>query len=438
MQCFVRTIFCRGISTFREILMISLSFFSTQDHLMGSQSTPGTQLDQNCISKTMKSILQSEGIEILDNPKRVRALLSDHCAGDWKREIILLERLLDEKIHLELIRQKNSVSYEVLSSNLTNRILANHPFDKDLVESGIDNLAVALEIIKAVPVRNSSSIKLSSTTRMSGGNVRRDSQNQLGFSESNPLINQAIKLNQSKSFSEAIDLLNQALKTEPENPVALREKAFAISNLGYYKESLHWFNNSLRVNTDDPITWIQKGYALSKMGKNNDAINCYDAAIRIDPDNAVVWRNRGFSLRKLKDYPTALQSYENALKINPQDPIAWKLKGGVLGLMKKYHEAFQATKHALTLDPHFIEAMMNMGWLLSDQERYQEAIEWYDNALKIDHKNSRALKQREYCLKKIYVQSGQKKYPPIITPLKKKAPTPENQGIMDKLKGFFK
>ena len=160
---------------------------------MESQSPPAKTVDQNCIHKILKSILQSEGIAILDNPKRVRALLSDHCAGDWKREIILLERLLDEKTHLELIRQKNFVSYEILSANLTNRILENHPFDKDLVESGIDNLALALEIIKTVPKRNPLSIKQSSLTKKPGENIREDSQNQPSSSESNPLITQAIK-----------------------------------------------------------------------------------------------------------------------------------------------------------------------------------------------------------------------------------------------------
>lgn len=406
---------------------------------MSPPLTQGRNTNQNCIRKTILSIIQSEGVTILDNPKRVRALLSDYCAGEYKREIVLLERLLDEKIHLELIRQKKSLSYDMLSVNLTNRILVNHPFDKDLVESCIDNLALALEIIKIVPERNPPSIKPTLVTRKARGGKHDGSPNQSGLSENDPLIIEALNLNRSKSFDEALRLLDRILTIDSGNSVALREKAYAISNLGHYRDSLHWFNESLRINPADPVTWIQKGYALSKIGKNQDAVYCYDAAIKLDPDGAVVWRNRGFSLRKLKDYPAALQSYENALRINPQDHIAWKLKGGALGLMKRYSEAFHATKQALALNPDYDEAMMNMGWLLSDQGHYEDAISWYDKALQIDQDNQRAWKQRGYCLKKLNSpEKGKKPHPIKTQSLQKKAPTPENQGIMDRIKGFFK
>jgi len=384
-----------------------------------------TKENSECIKRVLKSLIETEGNELLNDPKRVRALLSDHCVGEMKRQIIVIERLLEENIHHELLKQKDTIAYELLSSNLALRILANHPFDKSLVTDGIDNLAFVLDIITIHPLRHKQ-------------NLPKDSRNTT--TSSPELIEDVIRLNQSKSFSDALKLLEQVLKRDPENPVALREKAYAVSNLGMYKESLHWFNESIRRNPDDPVTWIQKGYALSKIGKNSDAVYCYDAAIKLDPEGAVVWRNRGFSLRKLKKYPEALQSYENALRINPQDPIAWKLKGGVLGLMKRYNEAFQATQRALDLDPNYSEAMNNMGWLHSDLARYPEAITWYDKALKAEPDNQRAWKQRAYCLKKLKGTESKKKpnnykhyYPPRTS-----APTPENQGIFDKIKDIFK
>jgi tetratricopeptide (TPR) repeat protein len=385
------------------------------------------------------SLILEGGIEIIQDPKNFPNFLNDYYKGQYKKERKCLNDALLEEVPGTLLNKKDQLAYGVISHQLCQKLINNSGINPELAIWTVDTWAIALEIIKTVPERHTSSLKPSLVDQKSAKNIRVVSRIQSGFSDSNPLITRAIKLNQSKSFNEALDLLNQALQKEPENPVALREKAFAISNQGYYKDSLHWFNNSLRVNPNDPITWIQKGYALSKMGKNRDAIYCYDAAIRIDPDSAVVWRNRGFSLRKLKDYSAALQSYENALKINPQDPIAWKLKGGALGLMKRYHEAFQATKHALALDPYYDEAMMNMGWLLSDQERYQEAIEWYDKALQIDKNNPRAWKQRGYCVNKLNVQGGQKKPHPVIPQSSpKKAPMPENQKILEKIKGFFK
>jgi tetratricopeptide (TPR) repeat protein len=377
----------------------------------------------NCVQKALRSIIQNQDILVLDDPKKIRALLSDLCPRNHRKKIVLLERLLDEKIHTELVQQKDCMSYEQMSENLTNRILANYPFDKSLVQEGIFDLAFALQIIP------------------DGSRIIIPNQPPFNeyFTRVDPRLAEAINLNQIKSFNDALRVLEPILNQDPGNSIALREKAYAISNLGRYRESLQWYNDALRIDPSDPVAWIQKGYALSKMDKNRDAIYCYDAAIKLDPDGAVVWRNRGFSLRKLKDYPAALESYENALRINPQDPIAWKLKGGALGLMKRYHEAFQATEEALTLDPDYKEAMMNMGWLLSEQGRYEEAKTWYEKVLQIDRNNPRAWKQHGYCLKKINDQENQKKSGSRFRhTIPKKAPTPENQGFMDKIKGFFK
>jgi len=196
---------------------------------MGFPAAPSPTFsnDHDCIRRSLSSIIQNEGVSILDNPKRVRALLSDYCAGDQKREILLLEHLLDEKIHLEIIHQKNSLSYDILSANLTHRILANNPFDKDLVESGIDTLALALEIIKIRPVRQNMPKKIQSHASGSVGKTDAVSQQDNNYSENDLALTQAIKFNQSKSFQNAIPLLTRVLENDPINAIALRKKEVA-------------------------------------------------------------------------------------------------------------------------------------------------------------------------------------------------------------------
>jgi hypothetical protein len=107
--------------------------------------------DSNCVKAALSSILQSEGNSVLDNPKKTKALLLDYCSGNNKREITLLEQLLNEKVHTDLIRPKNIVPYSILSVNLTKKILDNHPFDEDLVRKGIDTLAITLGVITTIP-----------------------------------------------------------------------------------------------------------------------------------------------------------------------------------------------------------------------------------------------------------------------------------------------
>jgi len=121
------------------------------DMMRNSQSESLSSTDMNRVKNALVLIIHSEGISILDNPKKTRALLLDYCSGNNKREIILLEQLLNERIHTDLVRQKNTMPYSILSVNLINKVLETHPFDETLARWGIDTLALALGIIQSAP-----------------------------------------------------------------------------------------------------------------------------------------------------------------------------------------------------------------------------------------------------------------------------------------------
>jgi len=103
--------------------------------------------DRDCIERSLTSRINKEGITILDDPKRLQGFLADDCSGENKREIVLLTHLLEEQVHKDLIQGKDSIPFNLLSANITQRILANHPFDVQLVQWGIDTISFALGII---------------------------------------------------------------------------------------------------------------------------------------------------------------------------------------------------------------------------------------------------------------------------------------------------
>ncbi len=385
--------------------------------------------DQDCIKKALNSIISNQGTSILDNPKRVKAYLSDNCSGEYKREIALLEYLLVENVHQDLLRQKDSIPYDLLSANITKKILTSHPFDPTLVKYGVDILAVGLGIIKnsrlsqPIPVQDPQTPH--NITYQTGSNHQADD-----------LITQGIRLNKSKRFHEALDVLNEILKKDPDNAVALREKGFSISNLGMYEEAIRWYRLSLSKCSRDSSTWTFMGYALSKMRRNRDAIQSYEQAITLDSNNSIAWRGKGYNLEKLNDENGALQCYLNSLDIDPNDPITWNLLGWV---KKDYYEKLKAFDKSLSLDPQYFHAMINKAWVLSKLGRFQEALTWYEKVLASDKNNQKAWKEKNYCLKKIRESRYQKRpYPSTPPPQLPKSPTPDNQGIFDKIKGFFK
>jgi tetratricopeptide (TPR) repeat protein len=395
---------------------------------MGSPTAPSpiSSNDSDCIRRSLSSIVKNEGIAILDDPKRVRGLLADHCPGENKREIVIITRLLEEHVHQDLIRDKDSIPYNLLSSNITQRILANHPFDTQLVQWGLDTISVALGIIQNAS-RNQS--------------ISKPSQNPSNFfingSDQNnvDLLSQAISLNKTNRFHEALDILNKVIKKDPSSALALREKGFALSNLGRYDEALHWYDKALVENPHDTLIWTYRGYALSKIGRMMDAIQTYDVAIKLDSDNAIAWRSKGYSLVKLHDNRAALMCYQKALEINPDDPITWNLIGWV---KRDWDEKLRAFDRALSLNPGYVSAMINKGWVLSKLDRFQEALTSYEKVLSIDKNNQKALRERGYCLKKIHEQ---KKYSPRPThshPQPYTVPMQKTPGIIDRIRGFFK
>lgn len=383
-----------------------------------------TDDDKICVQKALRSVIQNQGILILDDPKKIRALLSDLCPEDHKRKIVLIERLLDDKVHLELLRQKDSLSYEHLSENLTNRILANHPFDIQLVQWGIDTISVSLGIIQKVS-RNQSILK----PPQSPSNFSNSGSDQ----PVDDFISQAIGLNKSSLFHEALDLLNRVIKKDPGNAIALREKGFALSNLERYDEALHMYDMALSENPHDTLIWTYRAYALSKIGRMRDAIQSCDAAIKLDSHNAIAWRSKGYSLSKMHNHNAAMICYQEALDINPDDPKTWNLVGWV---KRDWDEKLRAFDRALSLDPAYIPAMINKGWILSKKGKFEDALIIYKQVLTIDKNNQKAWKEIGYCLKMMQEQNSKKSYPATHSP--QRAPTPENQGIIDKLKGFFK
>ena len=260
-------------------------------------------------------------------------------------------------------------------------------------------------------------------------------QKNLHISNNDDLISRAIQFNQANQFHESLDILNKVIENYPNNPLALREKGFALSNLGLYEESLHWYDLSLGINSNDTLTWIYKGYALSKIGRMRDAIQMFDGAIKLDSNNAIAWRSKGYSLVKLQDDYSAMMCYQKALEINSDDPITWNLMGWI---KRDWNEKLRAFDRALSLDPQYVPAMINKGWVLSKFGRFQEALTIYERVLTIDKNNRKAWDGRARCQKMVVHPKRDPRqsthHPSKTHPIS----TQKRLGIIDRISDFFK
>jgi tetratricopeptide (TPR) repeat protein len=53
------------------------------------------------------------------------------------------------------------------------------------------------------------------------------------------------------------------------------EKGIGFYNLNRYDEAIQAYNRALELNPQDPMAWRNKGYALNKLGKNREANECF-------------------------------------------------------------------------------------------------------------------------------------------------------------------
>jgi hypothetical protein len=100
----------------------------------------------NIPREKLREIVKTYGETIIDNPKRLRALLSDYCCGGNKREINAIISSLEERIPHEILKSKNTVPLNILLPQLKKRLSENTYYSDDLVAWSIKTWILAFGI----------------------------------------------------------------------------------------------------------------------------------------------------------------------------------------------------------------------------------------------------------------------------------------------------
>jgi hypothetical protein len=94
----------------------------------------------------LREIVKTYGETIIENPKRLRAILKDLCQGKNAREINAIMSSLEERIPHEILKSKNTVPWNILSPQLKKRLSENTYYSDDLVTWSINSWALALGV----------------------------------------------------------------------------------------------------------------------------------------------------------------------------------------------------------------------------------------------------------------------------------------------------
>ena len=91
----------------------------------------------------LREIIKRYGLTLVDDPRRVRALLLDHC-GQYRREIFVLAQAQEEAVAEDLLEIPDSVPLTMLLSQLTHRLVENRALSPDAARWSVESWAYAL------------------------------------------------------------------------------------------------------------------------------------------------------------------------------------------------------------------------------------------------------------------------------------------------------
>lgn len=108
--------------------------------------------------------------------------------------------------------------------------------------------------------------------------------------------------------SESIEWAEKALKINPNNDIALFNKAWALTDLGKPKEALKYSERALKINLRNEYAWYNKAWSYYLLGKREKAIECCDKALEISPGNRIIEHGKETFLKN--QMPEHLQKFK--------------------------------------------------------------------------------------------------------------------------------
>ena len=190
-----------------------------------------------------------------------------------------------------------------------------------------------------------------------------------------------ISLFQEKRYPEAVDLARKVTTDAPDNGLAWKVLAVALTNLGRTSEAIEPMRSAVRLLPNDAEAHFNLGVALKALRQLGQAEEAYRNAIRIKPDFAEAHYNLGNVLKGLDRSKQAEEAYRTAVRVKPEYAEAHYNLGATLHDLGQPEAAEEAYRTAIRLKPTYAEAHYNLGVALNDLGKLEQAEKAYRTAI---------------------------------------------------------
>jgi uncharacterized membrane protein YjgN (DUF898 family) len=159
-------------------------------------------------------------------------------------------------------------------------------------------------------------------------------------------------------------------------------------------KDLHDLNLFIKDNPENAMALYNRACLYASKGDSNQAIGDYTESLKIDPDNGDAYYNRGILRAKMKQYEKAVEDFQKAVALRPDFGDAYCNQGNANYALGKYILAIRDYTKALNLNPKDGVVYFNRGLAYLALEKKDRALADFNKALELGQKQAeRFLKQ---------------------------------------------
>ena len=200
---------------------------------------------------------------------------------------------------------------------------------------------------------------------------------------SDPIIHQAIALQQKGKLVEAKAKYTKLLKQYPHHPQILTGLGVIAIQTGNINEGVRILEQSLRIDAEQASALSSLSVGYCRLHRFADAIAACNHAIVINPKFVDAFVNRGIALKGANRLAEAIESYKVALAFNAKDADTHFNLAIIYKEQKQYKDAVECFRQVLALNPNDVEAHEGCGEALFELKCYEEARQSYSKAIQL-------------------------------------------------------
>jgi len=191
-------------------------------------------------------------------------------------------------------------------------------------------------------------------------------------------------------YSEAIVNLTKSLSIKKIQQDALISLAHAYMCQKDLCKSLALYNKALEINPDNVLALNNRANVYYLCDEDKKGINDLDRAIKLDKNFSNLYNTYGNILTKQKRFEEALEKYNLSLEIS-DSPEAYQNRAVLFYKKEMYKEALIDLNIAISKRPKYCDALNSRGVLYKDIGNFPKALIDFRRAIKISPLDSDGL-----------------------------------------------